>query len=338
MPGVTVFRRGGRWWGRWWDPGLKKIIGRSLRTDHYPTARRKAKELEEGLEDGSGRVAALTVAAMARRYISKQAGRVSAGHLQNQRRHIRVWLKECPVRSLAEVTPAVVRDFLDGIGGKGATVNRYRSTLRSMFELAVEDDMILVNPVRKSTHRPEERHAVSFLTREEATRTLDAIRGTTLYLPVLLGIYAGLRRGEVCGLRWDDVDLDGGRITVRRVRTVKGRIQPPKSRQERIVPLHDTLRQALKEARRDGPWIAWHRGRAWTPAALSMALRRAGRRLRIKTLTGPHVLRKTFGSWLAMAGEPLAGISRMLGHSSVVVTERHYAALEPGRRGKIDEL
>lgn len=60
--------------------------------------------------------------------------------------------------------------------------------------------------------------------------------------------------------------------------------------------------------------------------------------LRIGALSGPHALRKTFGSWLVQAGEPMTGVSRLLGHSSVVVTERHYAELEPGHRGKLDEI
>ena len=76
----------------------------------------------------------------------------------------------------------------------------------------------------------------------------------------------------------------------------------------------------------------------WSKSGLTHGIRDFGLRIGLPKLNGPQILRRSFGSWLVAAGQPLIEVSRMMGHSSVTVTERHYIRFLPGRRGKVDDL
>jgi integrase len=166
-----------------------------------------------------------------------------------------------------------------------------------------------------------------FLDFEEAGRLVDGAEPEWRAC-ILLGLRAGLRLGELLALRWSDVDLDGGRVVVRRA-LARDVVGTPKSGRSREVPL---ARQAV-EALRGHPRFLhsdlvfcdergmYSKGKAKCP--LWRACDKAG----LERL-GWHVLRHSFASHLVMRGAPLKTVQELLGHSDIRMTMR-YAHLSP---------
>jgi integrase len=167
---------------------------------------------------------------------------------------------------------------------------------------------------------------------------------------VLLGGDAGLRRGEMLGLRWCDVDFTRRQLTVSQGvwegkgaadRTAEGRrryTDVPKGGRGRFVPMTDTLCDALKGFRHlrgelvlyadDGRSASGYQLRTWFTAAQ----RRAGLPV---TTGGLHTLRHTFCSHLAMRGAPAKAIQELAGHTDLTTTLRYMHLSPSARQGAI---
>ena len=118
-----------------------------------------------------------------------------------------------------DVKPVHIRHMLSGYSNlaKG-TCKGLIQTTRAIFDVAVEElDMIPKNPCLKNIKATgEEPEKVSALTKAQTEELLAAAKDTQLYLFVLLALKAGLRRGELLGLMWSDIDFDTGMLTVQR--------------------------------------------------------------------------------------------------------------------------
>src|SRR5262245_11206063 len=137
-----------------------------------------------------------------------------------------------------------------------------------------------------------------------------------------------MRQGEVFALRWQDVDLVAGRITVRQ-NVVRGVIGTPKSGKPREIPLGDNVLAALKAHRHlRGPLVFCDLdGDMLTDSELKNPLTHACKRAGLRPV-GWHMLRHSFASHLAMRGATLRVIQELLGHASITMTMR-YAHLAP---------
>lgn len=151
---------------------------------------------------------------------------------------------------------------------------------------------------------------------------------------VLLGAKAGLRRGEMVGLKWDDVSLDARRLTVRR--STYGTIETaPKSGRFRVVPICAQLGAALAQLARPTEYVLTR-----TLQNTGCTKERKVPNLKASTGTvhrwmqlaceaagltgfGVHSLRHTFCSHLAQRGVSLLLIQRLAGHSDHKITQRY---------------
>ncbi|WP_437628034.1 tyrosine-type recombinase/integrase [Sorangium sp. So ce1151] len=150
-----------------------------------------------------------------------------------------------------------------------------------------------------------------FLGFDELDRLVEGARkvGWGAHLMMLLGAEAGLRRDEMISLRWGDVDLVRAQVHIRRA-DWNGIESTPKGGRGRIVDLTQRLAAALKAHRHlpgdrvlcedDGSPITGRTVARW----MWQATRRAG----LAVLEGPHILRHTFCSHLAMRGAPVMAI------------------------------
>lgn len=157
----------------------------------------------------------------------------------------------------------------------------------------------------------------------------------------------GMRRGEVLGLRWSDVDLDAARLSVRQALVAVGYDvieSTPKSHNARVVDLDAETINKLREHRcrqqeeRD-EWgtdyqdsdlvVAKENGEPIHPHTFSQSFERTIRRAGLRTIR-LHDLRHTHATLALKAGVPVKVISERLGHESPAFTLKQYAHVIPG--------
>lgn len=219
------------------------------------------------------------------------------------------------------------------------TVRSTVETLSAILSMGVQEGVLVAN-VARSVPQPRREVAVEWLERAEAKRLLElaeqrsmrSARDGVRFVAVALAMLMGLRRGEIFGLRWRDVDLERRRLTVARSYT-----GTPKSGQARHLPIDEELHAILLAWQaRCPPTVAGlvcpcRHGDAWEMAGarfnhgLPQLLSAAG----CKPLRrGWHALRHSFASLYVQSGGDLYSLSRMLGHATVAQTEV-YAHLGP---------
>jgi len=153
----------------------------------------------------------------------------------------------------------------------------------------------------------------------QAARTLDS---TTLVC-VLLGGDAGLRSGEMRALRWRDVNWETQQLCVER-NDWRGHVSTTKGGRLRHVPMTTRLAGALRDHRHlRGPLVlTGSDGGRLSESAIVVRVRRAARQVGLEN-TGPHILRHSFCSHLAMRGAPARAIQELAGHRDLMTTQRY---------------
>ena len=222
-------------------------------------------------------------------------------------------------------------------------VQSIHAVLRNALESAVREELIPRN-VAKLVRVPAPRYKVNRgLTVAQAKATLKAAASRRLGALYVLALFLGLRRGELLGLRWQDVDLDEARLeVVQTLQRVGGslRLVPPKTEDSaRTVPLPSVCVEALREhkkrqfAERADAWPDWEDhglvfpSRRGTPMEPDN-LRRSWSVIRSEAGLGAirfHDLRHTCVTLLLDLGTPPHVVREIVGHSDIEVTMTIYA-------------
>ena len=209
------------------------------------------------------------------------------------------------------------------------TVNNVLTVLSVTLRKAVEWGVIERMPC---TIRllPAPRPSVRFYDFAEFERLVTAAVAfdARAQLLVLLGGEAGLRSGEMVALEWTDIDFVTGQICVQRS-AWKGQLAAPKGGRLRNVPMTRRLEKALRDARHlRGPRVLQRdEGGPLTEKLVQALVGRAARKANLRN-NGPHILRHTFCSHLAMRGAAPRAIQELAGHQDLGTTQR-YMHLSP---------
>ena len=237
----------------------------------------------------------------------------------------------------------------DGKGGLSArTALHHHRVLRQALHQAVKWELLARNPADAvEPPQPEDREMPA-LDAAESAALLKAAEGSRLYLPVLLALTTGLRRGEVLGLRWVDVDLNAGTLAVRQSlqRTKGGSVfTPPKTKKSRRqVALPSVTAEALARHRAEqlrvrrelgGAYrdhelvVANGDGTPFLPNAFTHAFTDLVARANVKRVRF-HDLRHSHATQLLKEGVHVKVVSERLGHSKVGITLDTYSHVLPG--------
>lgn len=225
------------------------------------------------------------------------------------------------------------------------TVIKHHNLLTNTLNAAERQEYITKNPMRAVSPPKKRQREAKFYTPEQLGILLDKAVGTRLELPVYICAYLGLRRGELCGLRWSDVDLEHKTITIENTRTQAGKKEIEKGTKTasstRTLYLPDTLCDMLKAAKEnqqacraeyknaydDNDYVVvMEDGRPFRPNYLSELF---GKFLADNDLPKIvlHELRHTFASLSNQAGIPAYNIGKALGHSTPATTQKIYTHL-----------
>lgn len=358
-------RADGRWCAAYYVPKpgggrtRKYVYGKS-RED----ARRKLTEIIRSVDQGvpvpvGGQTVADYLAEWLRHVRPLIRESTYAAYESNVRLHI---VPRIGRRNLDKLAARDVRLMLDDLrttGRRPRLVQYVHATLRAALEHAVREELVARNVARLvQVPRPQraEREALSVEDAKTLLKAAEADRLHALYVVVLL---LGLRRSEVTGLRWRDVDLAAGTLTIRQTlhRTGEGLVfLPPKTqRSRRTVPLPPAVVDALcrhhaaqqAECVTHGAWpdsdlvFTTPRGTPVEPRNLSrmfgeLADRAGVGRVRL------HELRHTCVSLLLALGVHPRVVMEIVGHSAIEMTMNVYGhvALDTQREalGRLDDL
>lgn len=244
---------------------------------------------------------------------------------------------------LAEVSRPIVRNWIATLTCGNKRISNILTVLRSALSDAMHDEVIAVNPLQGWHYRRKENPTLKKgpdpFDRKEQAAILTAMRDQVRPL-FQFAFWTGLRPSEYIALEWGDIDWHRMEITVNKSSTyaAKGEIEETKTAAgKRIVALLPPAAEALRAQKAftllhpSGRVFLWPksqktfrgdsdiREKLWRPAVI-----RSG--VRYRTL---YQTRHTFASMMLSAGEPLAWVSKQLGHRDVVFTARTYAKWIP---------
>lgn len=215
----------------------------------------------------------------------------------------------------------------------GSTVNQCLATLSSAFTEFVDRGWLLVNPVRGVKRVRGAESLYNWISsRDDITKMLgECPRGIREIATWALA--TGMRISELTALRWADVDLERRLIAVHR-----GRQGTTKSGKVRHVPMLNTLMPLAREMalQRDGAELVFPgevdrngKRRQRSLVGVRVPFKQAAVRAGLSPALRFHDLRHTFASHWVLDGGDIFRLSKILGHSSVVITQKTYAHLAP---------
>jgi integrase len=239
------------------------------------------------------------------------------------------------------------------------TVGYIRTIIKESLTQAQHNHLIMSNPVDGSTLPPTKKKEVVPFTREEAEHFLNSIKSHRLFAVFYLAMLTGLRRGEILGLMWEDVDFKTATFEVKRelvdIRDeTTGKVyldfQPPKTtKSQRTIPLTEDLVKVLKshKAKQNEDklffGIAYHDenlvfcsedGKRIWPRNFNRQydnmLKRAG-----IAHKKPHAMRHTFASMLIEDGEDIRNVQELLGHATLSTTADIYSHVAERTKKKV---
>ncbi|TCS80341.1 site-specific integrase [Tepidibacillus fermentans] len=249
----------------------------------------------------------------------------------------------------------------DGTGGLSAqTVLHHHRVLKEALEQAVKWQLIVRNVADAvEPPRPKKVQMVT-LNKQEISKLLETAKDSPFFPIIFTAIYTGMRRGEILGLRWRDINFHNRVISVRQtLQAVKGKgliFKEPKNGKERTVSIPDSLIDLLKKQKikqnenklRFGPAyndfdlvFAQPNGNPFQPSELSRGFNKIIKKAEITPIRF-HDLRHTHATLLLEQGVHPKIVSERLGHSSINITLDTYSHVLPNMQeeaaNKFDDL
>jgi integrase len=347
-------------WGVWYElprqpgePRKQKIkSGFRTRKEASDWFTKKAEELRQGIAPTDDRI---TVEQYLTQWLVSIADSISGSALHAYKNHVEKHI----IPALGKVRLTELRpEHLERAKVKWATsvpkrqkkgllsartVRHIYETLNVALNRAKRQRRIIVNPCELLDPPRAEQKEMRALDAEGAAALLKGCERSIIGAAIVTSLGTGLRRGELLALRWGDVDLEAGLLTVQRaIERVDGntRFKDPKTkRSRRTISLPRFVADRLRRHRTDqAQWLLKNNfgrptaetlvfergGEAWIPNTFNTFFSRA-----LRDAGVPHIrlhdLRHTFASLALEAGVDLKTVSNALGHSTISTTADVYA-------------
>jgi integrase len=253
-----------------------------------------------------------------------------------------------PIQVSEAYTKALASGRRDGKGGLSArTVHHIHRVLKQALAQAVRWQFLIRNPIDVVDSPKVERHRMTTYDMPQTVALLDAVRGTRMFIPAMLAVLCGLRRGEIAALRWRNVDLVNAQLAVvESAEQMNGRVRlkETKSGRTRTVAISATVVEELKKHRLQQAQDMLGLGVRWTDTGFVAALGDGSPMqptfithewVRIISDTALprirfHDLRHAHATHMLSSGIHPKVASERLGHSKVGITLDLYSHVTPG--------
>jgi excisionase family DNA binding protein len=234
---------------------------------------------------------------------------------------------------LRDITPMMIEKFKAhrlSMGNKRSTVNRYLAVMKGMYTLAIKEGLVSDNPVKKVRLYSEADSIKERILINDEEQRLMANAPAHLKPVLVVALNTGMRLGEIMNLEWKHIDFVSKRIRVEKTKSYKVRfisINPPL--------LSELAR--LKDSSDGSPYIFVNpqTGNQFTTFRRSFVT--ACKRAEIQGLRF-HDLRHTFASRLIQRGADIETVRSLLGHYSIVTTQRYTHSDDEAKRRAVGLL
>jgi len=239
-----------------------------------------------------------------------------------------------------------IQEYIDGLLREGElkakTINSDRTFLCSVFNYAKDCEYISDNVVERVKRLPVDEFEGTAYTEGQIKELLTEIENSgdlRLKTFVYLGMCEGMRRGEISGLKWENIDFENRRIHIIEVRTpIKGQVitkEPKTKKSRRTIAMTDIVKTCLIEYRQQqeesgllGEYvIIGEKGLPLRPNQMNNKLTRFLEKHDLKHIR-IHDLRHTFCTLGIDSGLDFAHMAKFLGHSNSRITEQIYTHLK----------
>ncbi len=206
-----------------------------------------------------------------------------------------------------------------------STVNRELQALRAAMNTAVNWKLIQANPFANMNQVQVPEVTPTYFSKQDFQALLNAISEEWLRELIVFAVLTGMRRGELINLRWQDVDLHRKLIHIQSNPTFK-----TKQGKKRVVPMNEVVYNLLhsKAEKARSEYIFNLKGFKINDDHASKKLKKYVAETKLDGKLHFHSLRHTFASWLVQDGVSLYEVQKLLGHSSIKVTQI-YSHLQP---------
>lgn len=365
----TIFKRNdGRWCAAYYDTEFRRhyVYGKT-----QSEVKKKLKDREQ--VNSSSKPSQVTVEEWVREYLEKfkknelKATTYSTYHVF-YRKHIKN--SNLGKMKLDKVTGGIVQKYYndkieDGYASK--TIRHLHTILNGAFKKGVQLHMIKENPLTYVNMPKKEKYQAHVISKEEVEKIVKEAKDDILYPIVVTTMYTGMRKGEVFGLTWDNVDFKNKTISVTQslckfqkepdeagVRKTEYKIMAPKNKTSirtipMVQPVYDALmiqidrqkhdKEIYKEIYRDEGFVfADPDGGYFKQTTFMTKYHRFLKDYGIKDIRF-HDLRHTFATLLLEAEVPMKVVQELLGHSTITTTMDIYTHIsEDMKAGAINKL
>lgn len=318
------------------DPATGKRIRKAFYGKTLKEAQAKADEYKRALADGID-VAAReqSVAQWIETWLDVYGRNGTPATVRNRERLSRHLSGALGKLKLADVRPVHVQRYADSLAHLShGTANNYRIVTQQIFRAALANRIIIFDPTLGVSWRGHEDGTHRMLSHEEIAALVAHWPEHPMGAPAMFMLYAGLRRGEALGLRWEDIDLDAGLIHVRQAMQAQedhntfSAAAPKTKTSVRDIPILPPLRTVIAcLPRGDGLVFPGYP----TTSVFQHAF--DGYEAAMRAYLGPaftlraHDLRHTFASICYEAGVDVKTTQTLMGHASPSTTMEIYTHL-----------
>ena len=212
-----------------------------------------------------------------------------------------------------------------------ATLDMQRMILKSIFDAAIDNDLCYKNPVKNIKYQRVSDKAEKHVWTKEQAQAAEEYSKHCMRLDIVVYLNTGIRRSELLGLKWSDIDFENNIMHIQRaIVQTKGKvvIDKPKSKtSDRYIPFSEEFAKYLKKFQSDNEYVLGTNGYMSPGTYSGKYFPRFMKEL--SEMTGvpelsPHELRHTYGTLKREEGVDIYTIQRVMGHSDISVTASIY--------------